>query len=155
MYIASRVTALLQRGTYDLPALHTHITHSHTLHYIYYIAHAGVFDIYILIPQVLHRDLKPANIFLDANRNAKLGDFGLARILAHNYSLAKTFVGTPYYMSPVSVLTMPTNYMLYIQMKPEVQRNLSEGVHPGILMADSFLILLNSSYLCSCSINIT
>ena len=51
---------------------------------------------------MLHRDLKPANIFLDANRNAKLGDFGLARILAHNYSLAKTFVGTPYYMSPVS-----------------------------------------------------
>ena len=30
----------------------------------------------------------------------KLGDFGLARIL-HNTSLAKTFVGTPYYMSPV------------------------------------------------------
>lgn len=52
------------------------------------------------VDKVLHRDLKPANIFLDANRNAKLGDFGLARILAHNYSLAKTFVGTPYYMSP-------------------------------------------------------
>jgi len=80
-------------------------------HYIYYIAHAGVIYMHILIPQVLHRDLKPANIFLDANRNAKLGDFGLARILAHNYSLAKTFVGTPYYMSPVSILTMPTNYM--------------------------------------------
>lgn len=52
---------------------------------------------------VLHRDLKPANIFLDGKKNVKLGDFGLARILHHDTSFAKTFVGTPYYMSPVSV----------------------------------------------------
>ena len=51
--------------------------------------------------QVLHRDLKPANVFLDGAGNVKLGDFGLARILHHNFSLAQTFVGTPYYMSPV------------------------------------------------------
>ncbi|TMS12294.1 Serine/threonine-protein kinase Nek2 [Larimichthys crocea] len=49
---------------------------------------------------VLHRDLKPANIFLDIRQNVKLGDFGLARILNHDTSFAKTFVGTPYYMSP-------------------------------------------------------
>jgi NIMA (never in mitosis gene a)-related kinase len=53
---------------------------------------------------VLHRDLKPANVFLDSKHNVKLGDFGLARILNHDTSFAKTFVGTPYYMSPVSIL---------------------------------------------------
>lgn len=52
---------------------------------------------------ILHRDIKPANVFLDSMGNVKLGDFGLARILAHNTSFAKTFVGTPYYMSPVSL----------------------------------------------------
>lgn len=51
---------------------------------------------------VLHRDLKPANIFLDADENVKLGDFGLARVLHHETSFARTYVGTPYYMSPVS-----------------------------------------------------
>uniref|UniRef100_A0A8D3CNT3 Serine/threonine-protein kinase Nek2 n=1 Tax=Scophthalmus maximus TaxID=52904 RepID=A0A8D3CNT3_SCOMX len=55
---------------------------------------------------VLHRDLKPANIFLDVRQNVKLGDFGLARILNHDTSFAKTFVGTPYYMSPVSCLVL-------------------------------------------------
>lgn len=55
---------------------------------------------------VLHRDLKPANIFLDMDNNVKLGDFGLARVLNHDTSFARTFVGTPYYMSPVSQLNV-------------------------------------------------
>ncbi|KAM9839916.1 serine/threonine-protein kinase Nek2 [Aulostomus maculatus] len=58
---------------------------------------------------VLHRDLKPANIFLDSKKNVKLGDFGLARILNHDTSFAKTFVGTPYYMSPEQINRMSYN----------------------------------------------
>ncbi|KAM8946542.1 serine/threonine-protein kinase Nek2 isoform 2-T2 [Pelodytes ibericus] len=58
---------------------------------------------------VLHRDLKPANIFLDAKKNVKVGDFGLARILHHDTSFAKTFVGTPYYMSPEQMNRMSYN----------------------------------------------
>lgn len=53
---------------------------------------------------ILHRDIKPANVFLDGAGNVKLGDFGLARILRDDTSFAQTLVGTPYYMSPVSIL---------------------------------------------------
>ena len=51
------------------------------------------------------RDFKPANVFLDGD-NVKLGDFGLARVLQHDTSFAKTFAGTPSYMSPVSFVPL-------------------------------------------------
>lgn len=49
---------------------------------------------------ILHRDLKPANIFLDHNDNAKLGDFGFAKILEDPKDFATTKAGTLQYMPP-------------------------------------------------------
>lgn len=40
--------------------------------------------------KVLHRDIKPANIFLDAQNNIKLGDFGLSRVMGENSVFAYT-----------------------------------------------------------------
>ena len=59
--------------------------------------------------RILHRDLKPGNAFLVSRGNSysvKLGDFGLARVLGDQSVLAKTHVGTPYYMSPEQVLSL-------------------------------------------------
>lgn len=68
---------------------------------------------YIHSEGFIHRDLKPSNILLDAHKNIKLGDFGLAKHTAlliddvkqqnpsHNFcSTMSHNIGTSYYISP-------------------------------------------------------
>ncbi|TYH33397.1 hypothetical protein ES332_D13G056200v1 [Gossypium tomentosum] len=53
---------------------------------------------------VLHRDIKASNIMLDSNFNAKLGDFGLARLVDHAKGSQTTrLAGTMGYMAPECV----------------------------------------------------
>ncbi|XP_030443383.2 L-type lectin-domain containing receptor kinase IX.1-like [Syzygium oleosum] len=55
---------------------------------------------------VLHRDIKASNIMLDSDFNAKLGDFGLARLVDHDKGLQTTVLaGTMGYMAPECVYT--------------------------------------------------
>ncbi|KAK8675137.1 hypothetical protein V6N13_033207 [Hibiscus sabdariffa] len=53
---------------------------------------------------VLHRDIKTNNIMLDSSFNAKLGDFGLARLVDHSEGLKTTLLaGTVGYIAPECV----------------------------------------------------
>ncbi|GAM22199.1 hypothetical protein SAMD00019534_053740 [Acytostelium subglobosum LB1] len=56
--------------------------------------------LYMHQKKVIHRDLKTQNIFLTKRGIVKLGDFGISRVLDSSMDMAKTMIGTPYYMSP-------------------------------------------------------
>jgi len=59
---------------------------------------------------VVHRDLKPNNIMIDADGNARIMDFGIARSLeAKGITGAGVMIGTPEYMSPEQVEAKETD----------------------------------------------
>eukprot|EP01087_Luapelamoeba_hula_P007745 TRINITY_DN1900_c1_g1_i1.p1 TRINITY_DN1900_c1_g1~~TRINITY_DN1900_c1_g1_i1.p1 ORF type:complete len:1690 (-),score=189.26 TRINITY_DN1900_c1_g1_i1:61-5130(-) len=58
----------------------------------------GIYYLHSLTPIILHRDLKSSNILIDENFNAKVADFGFARIKQDNATMTRC--GSPSWTAP-------------------------------------------------------
>ncbi|XP_030949221.1 leucine-rich repeat receptor-like protein kinase PXL1 [Quercus lobata] len=63
---------------------------AHGLHYLHHDCH----------PPIIHRDIKSNNILLDANLDARIADFGLARMMVHKNETVSMVAGSYGYIAP-------------------------------------------------------
>lgn len=110
---------------------------------------------YVHAHKVLHRDIALKNVFLAADNSIKLGDFGVARVLANTSELASTKVGTPCCISPERCEGKPYSYesdvwslgcLLYelltgrpafaAESIPQVTRQILDGAYAPVQPAD-------------------
>ena len=83
---------------------------------------------------IVHRDVKPANLMIDAAGNAKLADFGVARVEDPDAAGEKTrvgaVIGTPSYMSPEQMQGSPVDRRSDVWAAGVVFYQLLTGVKP-------------------------
>ena len=81
----------------DLLKKKRRFTEPETLFYIYELVQGLM---YLRKERVIHRDLKLGNLFLGADMELKIGDFGLAAKLEYEDERRSTICGTPNYIAP-------------------------------------------------------
>ena len=63
---------------------------------------------------IMHRDIKCLNIFLTDEKDIKIGDLGVSKIVSSSAALQGTRVGTPLYRSPELVKQHPYDFKVDI-----------------------------------------
>ncbi len=75
------------------------------------------------VPRILHRDVKSNNILLDADYEAHVADFGLAKSLQEDHmSMQSAVAGTYGYIAPGTVSCFIENISMLVQISVYVWR---------------------------------
>jgi serine/threonine protein kinase len=94
---------------------------------------------------VVHRDIKPSNVLLDDEMNGRLGDFGLARLYAHDSGPQTTLVvGTIGYLAPELARTSKASTLTDVYSFGMFALEVTSGRKPiHQIMQDNQLLLVD------------
>ncbi|KAL9297116.1 hypothetical protein ACSQ67_023012 [Phaseolus vulgaris] len=92
-------------------------------------------------PPIIHRDISSKNILLDSQKEARISDFGTAKILKPGSRTWTTFAGTFGYAAPELALTMEVSEKCDVFSFGVLCLEIIMGKHPGDLISS----LLSSS----------
>ncbi|KAF3789516.1 Leucine-rich repeat receptor-like protein kinase [Nymphaea thermarum] len=81
-------------------------------------------------PPVIHRDVKSNNILLDSNLEARIADFGLARLMVRKYETISTVAGSCGYIAPECGYTSKVDQRIDIYSFGVVLMELVTGKKP-------------------------
>ncbi|KAF8365008.1 hypothetical protein HHK36_032988 [Tetracentron sinense] len=102
-------------------------------------------------PPIAHRDISSKNILLDSEYQARLSDFGTARLLRYDSSNWTSLAGTYGYVAPELAYTMKITTKCDVYSFGIVALEVIMGTHPGELISS---ISSSSSLLSSFGKNI-
>ncbi|KAG5081455.1 hypothetical protein AAZX31_02G252500 [Glycine max] len=86
-------------------------------------------------PPIVHRDISSKNVLIDLEFEARISDFGTAKILNHNSRNLSSFAGTYGYAAPELAYTMEVNEKCDVFSFGVLCLEIIMGNHPGDLIS--------------------
>ncbi|XP_073259869.1 uncharacterized protein [Populus alba] len=96
-------------------------------------------------PPIIHRDISSSNVLLDLEYEARVSDFGTARLLMPDSTNWTSFAGTFGYTAPELAYTMRVNEKCDVYSFGVVTMEVIMGMHPGDLISSLSASTFSSS----------